>query len=97
MDIVSCPIKNGDRFSKSYVHVCQTVAAVKVMLCSSSNRCPKRGAYRDPLGAAPDGDADALAGMLLAVLSLERLSQAQAAPEWLEEAMKPVVRSHCWR
>ena len=34
-------------------------------------------------GAAPDGDADALAGMLFAVLSLERT--AEAAP-WLEEA-----------
>eukprot|EP00435_Cladocopium_sp_Y103_P004449 s3921_g1.t1 len=34
-------------------------------------------------GAAPDGDADALAGMLLAVLSLER--RASEPPAWLEE------------
>ncbi|CAK9110215.1 unnamed protein product, partial [Durusdinium trenchii] len=33
-------------------------------------------------GAAPDGDADALAGMLLAVLSLEK---ASAPPSWLDE------------
>ena len=69
---------------------------VVFLIQSLPRTAPKRGADRD-LGAAPDGDADALAGMLLAVLSLERLSQAQAAPEWLEEAMKPVVRSHCWR
>ena len=34
-------------------------------------------------GAAPDGDADALAGMLFAVLSLERTA---SLPPWLEEA-----------
>ena len=40
-------------------------------------------ASRMPLGAAPDGDADALAGMLFAVLSLER---AGGTSPWLEEA-----------
>ena len=36
------------------------------------------------VGAAPDGDADALAGMLLAVMSLER--STAAPPSWLDEA-----------
>lgn len=39
---------------------------------------------RTCVGAAPDGDADALAGMLLAVMSLERSTAAQ--PSWLDEA-----------
>ena len=40
-------------------------------------------AYAIGSGSAPDGDADALAGMLLAVLALERTS---SPPSWLEEA-----------
>jgi len=39
-------------------------------------------AYPIGSGAAPDGDADALAGMLLAVMSLER---STAQPSWLDE------------
>jgi len=39
---------------------------------------------RTCVGAAPDGDADALAGMLLAVMSLQRSTAAQ--PSWLDEA-----------
>ncbi|CAJ1457843.1 unnamed protein product [Effrenium voratum] len=39
-------------------------------------------AYAIGSGSAPDGDADALAGMLLAVLALER---ASSPPSWLEE------------
>ena len=35
-------------------------------------------------GAAPDGDADALTGMLLAVLSLEK---SGSTPSWLDEAL----------
>ena len=43
----------------------------------------KKPCFNCPLGAAPDGDADALAGMLFAVLSLER---AESTSPWLEEA-----------
>lgn len=48
------------------------------------------GHVRTCVGAAPDGDADALAGMLLAVMSLERSTAAQ--PSWLDEA-----RYFCWK